>query len=79
MARYFVRWVDVAEDAYRKLPRKQQRAVDKRMTQLAENPKDGSGYDTKTDRWTTTADNGNIMIVFLIHDRTLRITILRLF
>ncbi|SDP64081.1 hypothetical protein SAMN04487905_106207 [Actinopolyspora xinjiangensis] len=79
MARYFIRWVDVAEDAYYKLPPKQQKAVDKRMDQIAENPRDGSSYDKSTDRWTTTADNGTIMIVFALHNETLRITILRLF
>ncbi|PRW62182.1 type II toxin-antitoxin system RelE family toxin [Actinopolyspora mortivallis] len=78
MGRYFLRWGDVAEDAYKKLPGTQQRAVDKRMAQLAENPKDGSSYDPTTDRWTTTADSGSIMIVFALHDNTLRITILRL-
>ncbi|WP_175496703.1 hypothetical protein [Actinopolyspora alba] len=49
------------------------------MEQIAETPRDDSRYDKKTDRWSTTADNGAILIVFALHDETLRITILRLF
>ncbi|MGJ7905944.1 hypothetical protein SAMN04487904_10594 [Actinopolyspora lacussalsi subsp. righensis] len=79
MARHFIQWSDVPREAYRALPTKQRKAVDKRMEQIAENPRDDSRYDKKTDRWSTTADNGAILIVFALHDETLRITILRLF
>ncbi|SDQ12911.1 hypothetical protein SAMN04489718_0373 [Actinopolyspora saharensis] len=45
---------------------------------LAREPKSINGYDPRTDRWTTTADDGTILITFVLSDDVLQVKVLRM-
>ncbi|NYH77068.1 hypothetical protein FHR84_000382 [Actinopolyspora biskrensis] len=78
MAKYRVIWSEIADDAYNKLPATRKKKVDQVNARLAQEPKSISGYDPKTDRWTTTADNGLIMITFILSENVLQVNVLRM-
>lgn len=70
MAR-LARWVDVASDQYLALTPHQQALVDGRVRRLLDDP-DGLGcsYDRDVDRWTTTAGDGLVLIVYVYRPRS---------
>ncbi|WP_438387842.1 hypothetical protein [Actinopolyspora saharensis] len=66
------------EDAYRKLSSTGKKKVEQVNARLAREPNSISGYDPKTDRWTTTADDGTILITFVLSDDVLQVNVLRM-
>jgi hypothetical protein len=73
------RWVDVASDQYFALAPQQQALVEDRLRRRLEDP-DGLGcsYDRDVDRWTTTAGDGRVLIVYVFRPGQPWLFILRL-
>ena len=78
MAR-LARWVDIASDQYFALTAQDQSLVDDRVRRLLDEP-DGPtcSYDPDIDRWTTTAGEGRILIVYVFRPSRPWLFILRL-
>ncbi|SFT45305.1 hypothetical protein SAMN04487904_102193 [Actinopolyspora lacussalsi subsp. righensis] len=77
MAKYRVIWSDVPLDAYNKLSVDRRKKVDQLNSRLASDPKSISRYNEGTDQWTTTADNGLILVTFILSDAVLQVNVLR--
>ena len=80
MPRYGPVWLEIAREHYASLPVDAREQVDARLEELLENPRQqpGSGYDERSDQWTTTYGDGTGLIVYaVVHDQR-RVIILRL-
>ncbi|ASU77388.1 hypothetical protein CDG81_02685 [Actinopolyspora erythraea] len=77
MASYRVIWSEVADDAYSRLSASRKKKVDQLNATLTSDPKSISRYNRKTDQWTTTTDDGRILITFILSDAVLQVNVLR--
>lgn len=79
MARYVIRWVDVALDQYLSLTAEQQSLIDRRLGGLADGPDgDGCRYDADSDTWIATDEQAAGLIVYTFRTDGPRIIVLRL-
>lgn len=79
MARYGVRWLEIADATYRDLPAEIRKEIDRRLDELAEYPEaPAAAYDPRSDQWTTTYGGGRGLIVYAVAREQHRLLILRL-
>ncbi|ASU77390.1 hypothetical protein CDG81_02695 [Actinopolyspora erythraea] len=79
MSRYNVQWADVPREAYSRLPPERRKKVDRLHALLTSDPISIGDYNRKTDQWTTTTDDGRIMLVYIVHEGWLQVRVLRQF
>ena len=79
MPRYGPVWLEIAREQHTSLAAEAREQIDTRVEQLVDNPRQQprSGYDERTEQWTTTYGDGAGLIVYVVHDRQ-RLIILRL-
>lgn len=70
MARYQLRWLEIAEQQYLDLPPGTRQLVDDRLTRLLDDPtgEAGSVYNERSDQWSVALADEGFLFYAVVHD-----------
>jgi hypothetical protein len=77
MSTYTVRWVTYAEQQRESLPADARPELDKLLDLLTVDPRGHGIYSKREDQWVATFGDGWGLVIYIIEDRWITITVLR--